>query len=329
MTQNPFQKASRSQVFLKDAITGPTGSGKTFSALRIAMGLVEGTGKRVAFLDTENDSASLYSDKFDFDVMPIAPPFLSEHFKSGVEAAVSAGYGAVIIDSASHFWKGILAFKDQLDSHGKGNSYTNWKQADGKFDPVIEAVLQSKIHVIFCMRSKMDYLQTEENGKKVIKKMGLAPIMRENLEYEFSTVFDIGMDHTAMASKDRTGLFPVDRVFQITEQTGRDIAAWLKTATPKVETIPVRDITPEQEKLGIIAKIRGAMLSAIPEGENPTDYEKALCALVVSKAKDDKTPRETLEGFENPALQWIWKQRASLASELNEHIKKAREAATA
>jgi len=109
-------------------------------------------------------------------------PFLKRFKGSYLHALIRTRYfiwlapvvGAVIIASASHFWKGILAFKDQLDSHGRGNSYTNWKQADGKFDPVIEAVLQSKIHVIFCMRSKMDYvLETDSKGKQVPKKVGL------------------------------------------------------------------------------------------------------------------------------------------------------------
>lgn len=315
---NPFQKASRSQVFLKDAITGPTGSGKTYSALRLAFGLVDGTGKRVAFLDTENDSASLYSDKFDFDVMPIAPPFPPEQFASGINAAVAAGYGAVIVDSASHFWKGILAFKDQLDSHGKGNSYTNWKQADGKFDPVIEAVLQSKIHVIFCMRSKMDYLQTEENGKKVIKKMGLAPIMRENLEYEFSTVFDIGMDHTAMASKDRTGLFPVDKVFQITEDTGRQIAAWLQTATPKPELTPapvVTEPTEAERKATGISKLREIITSNKGDLEM-WDAEKSFCLIMGAKLNDGIT-REDLSDFTYAQLVGpVWKARAEVCAEI-------------
>jgi hypothetical protein len=305
---NPFQKASRSQVYLKDAITGPTGSGKTFSALRLAFGLVDGTGKRVAFLDTENDSASLYSDKFDFDVMAIAPPFAPESFRDGINAAVAAGYGAVIIDSASHFWKGILAFKDQLDSHGKGNSYTNWKQADGKFDPVIEAVLQSKIHVIFCMRSKMDYLQTEENGKKVIKKMGLAPIMRDGLEYEFSTVFDIGMDHTAMASKDRTGLFPTDKVFQITEDTGRQIAQWLNTATAKPEPEPATNasalLSDDERKAANIAKLRKFIGDHCSEAERE-DYEAHFCQKAATLCEDPRD-RARLDDFTLDELRAIF-----------------------
>lgn len=310
---NPFRKAERSQVFLKLALTGPTGSGKTYSALRLAVGLVSDTGKRIAFLDTENDSASLYSDSFDFDVMPITPPFPPESFASGINAAVAADYGCVIIDSASHFWKGILAFKDQLDSHGKGNSYTNWKDADRKFDPVIEAVLQSKIHVIFCMRSKMDYvLETDSKGKQVPKKVGLAPIMRDGLEYEFSTVLDIGLDHSAVSSKDRTGLFPNDRYFQITEDTGKEIAAWLKTAKPKEEPKPA--ITDEQAKAGNVAKLRDILEKN--RGElTLADCEKCFCAIASQQLVENRG-QSNLEDFTLQELRALWPHRAAIAAEI-------------
>lgn len=229
-----FKKAQRSQVFIKLAVTGPTGSGKTYSSLRLANGLLEGTQKRIAFLDTENDSASLYSDRFDFDVLPIDRPFEHEKFIAGIEQAVVDDYGVVIIDSSSHFWEGILEYKSKLDSRG-GNSYTNWNDAGKKFDGIISAVLQSKIHLIACMRSKMDYI-LEDNGKGKLapKKVGLAPIMRDGIEYEFTTVFDVALDHQCQASKDRSGLF-TDKIFQITEATGASIASWLRSATPKAQ----------------------------------------------------------------------------------------------
>jgi len=313
---NPFQKASRSQVYLKLAITGVTGSGKTLSAILLALGLVD-PGKRIAVEDTENDSASLYADLTEaqcrsmkipeaeiasvmeasrlFDVMPIAPPYQAEHFASGIDAAVAAGYGAVIVDSASHFWKGILAYKDQIDSHGKGNSYTNWKQADQKFDPVIERVLQSKIHVIFCMRSKQDYAQTEENGRKVVKKLGLAPIMRENLEYEFTTVFDIGLDHSAVASKDRSGMFPVDRIFKISKATGLEFRDWLNTATPKPEPEPAKQLTDDERKAGNIAKLRKFIGDHCTESERE-DYETHFCQKAATLCEDPRD-RTKLEDF--------------------------------
>jgi hypothetical protein len=224
MSQPLFKKATREKVFLKLAITGPSGSGKTYSALRLARGLVGPTGK-IALIDTENRSASLYADRFDFDTLEIAPPFDNEKFVDGVTAAVEAKYGAIVIDSASHFWEGILDYKDKLDQRG-GNSYTNWKIAGEKFGGVIKAVLQSPTHVICCMRSKMDYVQEKDDrGKTQIKKVGLAPIMRDGIEYEFTTVFDVALNHQAAVSKDRSGLF-VDKIFQITEETGAQLEAW-------------------------------------------------------------------------------------------------------
>ena len=224
MSQPLFKKATREKVFLKLAITGPSGSGKTYSALRLARGLVGPSGK-IALIDTENRSASLYADRFDFDSLEIAPPFDNEKFVDGVSAAVEAKYGAIVIDSASHFWEGILDYKDKLDQRG-GNSYTNWKIAGEKFGGVIKAVLQSPTHVICCMRSKMDYVQEKDDrGKTQIKKVGLAPIMRDGIEYEFTTVFDVALNHQAAVSKDRSGLF-VDKIFQITEETGAQLEAW-------------------------------------------------------------------------------------------------------
>ena len=219
-----FRKATREKVFLKLAVTGPSGSGKTYSSLRLARGLVGPTGK-IALIDTENRSASLYADRFDFDTLDIAPPFDNEKFVDGVNAAVEAGYGAIVIDSASHFWEGILDYKDKLDQRG-GNSYTNWKIAGDKFGGIVKAVLQSPTHVICCMRSKMDYVQEKDDrGKTQIKKVGLAPIMRDGIEYEFTTVFDVALNHQAVVSKDRSGLF-VDKIFMITEETGAQLEAW-------------------------------------------------------------------------------------------------------
>ena len=256
-----FRKAQRSNVFIKLAITGPTGSGKTFSALRLATGLIDGSEKRLAFIDTENDSASLYSEQFDFDVLPVSRPFNDSKFIEGIEMAVSEGYGCVVIDSASHFWEGILEYKSKLDSRG-GNSYTNWNEAGKKFDAIISAVLQSKINLIACMRSKMDYiLEDNGKGKMAPKKVGLAPVMRDGIEYEFTTVFDVSLDHQAQASKDRSSLF-TDKIFQITEETGRSIRQWLSEAKelpppepepPKIESgdwngVTIKDVT--EKKFG-------------------------------------------------------------------------------
>lgn len=222
-----FKKAERKKAKLKLAITGPTGSGKTYSALRLAKGL----GGKVAVIDTENGSASLYSEKFDFDVLDMKPPFTTEKYISAIESAEKSGYETIVIDSLTHAWAGeggLLEQKNLLDSRPGSNHWTNWGPIDKKDLALKNAYLHSTCHIISTMRSKMEYTQAEENGKKKIQKVGLAPIQRDGLSYEFTTVFDIAMDHQAETSKDRTGVFD-GRIFKITEETGVEIATWLNS----------------------------------------------------------------------------------------------------
>ncbi|MCZ7637658.1 MAG: ATP-binding protein [Verrucomicrobia bacterium] len=232
MNTNLFQKAQRQRVKLKLAITGPAGSGKTTAALRLARGLTR--NGRIAVIDTENRSASLYADLFEFDVLDLEPPFEDRKFSEGITAAVAAGYDAVILDSGSHFWEAVLDYKDKLDKRG-GNSFSNWSEATRRFRGVLDAVLQSPIHVITCLRSKMDHVleKDEKSGRQVVKKVGMAPIMRDGVEYEFTVVLDLDMGHQAVSSKDRTRLFD-GRIFEITEATGQSLREWLDSgaATP-------------------------------------------------------------------------------------------------
>jgi hypothetical protein len=236
-----FKKATRKQAKIKLAVTGASGSGKTFSALRLAKGLAD--GKKVAVIDTENGSASLYSDRFDFDTLDLSPPFTHDKFIGAINAAEGAGYEVLVIDSASHIWEGILEYKSKLDGRG-GNSYTNWADAGNKFKGILDAVLQSKLHVICCLRSKMDHvIDKDSSGRTTIKKVGMAPIMRDGIEYEFTTVLDVDMSHQASASKDRTGMF-TDKIFQVTEDTGKMIAKWLSTASAPEPEAPKPAATP-------------------------------------------------------------------------------------
>lgn len=225
-----FKKAERKQIKLKIGITGPSGSGKTMSALRLTRGLVGPKGK-IAFGDTENGSASLYSDKFDFDVVEIKPPYTVDKFISVVDSALKAGYDALVLDSISHQWKGeggILNKKEQMDARG-GNSFTNWGKLTPEQEKFLASILHSNIHIISTLRSKQEYIvEQNDKGKQAPRKVGLAPIQREGMEYEFTTVFDIAMNHEAETSKDRTGLF-TDKVFQITEKTGEELAAWISS----------------------------------------------------------------------------------------------------
>ena len=227
-----FTRATKARVAPKIAIAGVSGSGKTYSALRFARGLV-GPNARVALIDTENGSASLYADKFEFYVCDVAPrtfdggrkAFWHADFRNAINDAINGGYDALIIDSASHIWEGVLDYKGELDKGG-GNSYTNWNKAGAQYKTIIDLVLQAPIPVVCCFRSKIAYvLEADENGKQIPRKRGLAPIARDGVEYEFTTVFDVDFAHNATASKDRTELF-VDSE-RITEATGERFRNWL------------------------------------------------------------------------------------------------------
>ena len=227
-----FAKATREKIALKLAVTGPSGSGKTMSALRLASGL----GKRIAVIDTENGSASLYADKVEFDVAVLSAPFTVKKYVEAINAAQAAKYDVIVIDSLSHEWAGeggLLDQKTAKEAAGK-NGFTAWGELGQQHEVLKNAILQAKLHIVVTMRSKQDYiLVAGANGKSTPQKVGMAPIQREGMEYEFTTVWDIDASHRATTSKDRTGLF-TDEVAQVTEEHGTRLIEWLSTAKPAV-----------------------------------------------------------------------------------------------
>lgn len=231
-----FQQAKREQAYLKLALTGPSGSGKTLSALLMASGM----GDRIAVVDTENGSASLYDTAKGvkpFVTATVSPPFTTEKYMELIRYAEREKFDVLVIDSLTHAWSGpggILEQKEMLDQRG-GNSYTNWAKMTPKHNAFMACILQSKINIIATMRSKQDYILQETNGKQVPKKVGMAPQQRDGMEYEFTIVLDIAMNHQATASKDRTGIFG-DSIFTITNETGEMINKWIQGGAPKVES---------------------------------------------------------------------------------------------
>ena len=202
--QFSFTKATKAKVKARVAIDGPSGAGKTYSALILATVLAD--GGKVAVIDTERGSASLYSDKFNFDVLEL-DTYSPAIYTQAITAAEKAGYSVIVIDSLSHAWEGeggALDLVDQKSTQIKGNSYAAWKDVTPLHRRMVDKMLQSPAHVIVTMRSKMDYVQeTDGNGKKVIRKVGMAPIQRAGMEYEFTLVADMDVDHHIAISKSR------------------------------------------------------------------------------------------------------------------------------
>ncbi len=220
-----FKKAERKQAKLRLALAGPSGSGKTYSALLLAMGL----GGRIAVIDTEHGSASLYADLVDFDAMELHAPYSPERYIDAITAAEQAGYETLIIDSYSHEWTGsggCLELNETV-AHQKfrGNTWAAWNETTPRHRKLTDKILTSSMHIICTMRSKTETVQGE--GKKILK-LGMKSEQRDGTDYEFTVVLDLTHDgHTATASKDRTKMF--DQPELISADTGRRLLAWLNS----------------------------------------------------------------------------------------------------
>lgn len=246
-----FQKAKREQLWVKVAMAGPSGSGKTYSGLRLARGLAEKCGSRIAAIDTENGRIRYYADEFDFDDMQFETPFTPEKYIEAIDSAVEAGYKVLVIDSMSHEWDYCLEVHNKMP----GNSYTNWAKITPRHDAFMEKILQAPIHVIATMRGKDEYVLEEKNGKQVPKKVGLGYKQRDGVEYNYTVTFNIAQDtHVADVTKDNTHLFE-GRYDMLTEKDGVALYNWANAGEPAKAKKPQPKPEPAVDVSDINAKI--------------------------------------------------------------------------
>lgn len=197
-----FEEATKEATFARIALTGPSGSGKTYSALMLAFGL----GAKVAVIDTERKSASKYVGRNGWRFQAInptsyAPLSLVEHLGK----AAGHGFDVLIIDSLSHYWEGSEGMLEQVDRRGGANKFTSgWKVVRPEERRMLDAILAYPGHVIVTLRSKQEYvLETNERGKQEPKRVGMKPIQRDGIEYEFDLVGDMDLSNVLTVSKSR------------------------------------------------------------------------------------------------------------------------------
>jgi hypothetical protein len=220
--------AQRKRAKIRLSIQGPSGSGKTFSSLLIAKGLV-GDWSKICVIDTENHSADLYSHLGAYNVLSLGKPFTPEAYAQAIELCETSGMKAVIIDSLSHEWEGEGGILD-IHSSMVGNSFTNWSKVTPRHNSLVQRMLQSDCHIIATLRTKQDYVLSEKNGKTVPEKVGLKSVTKDGMDYEFTTVFDLDINHNATCTKDRTTMFGQSPM-KLTEATGNAILNWCESAT--------------------------------------------------------------------------------------------------
>lgn len=216
-----IRKAHRTAAKIKMALQGVSGSGKTYSALLLAKGLL-GSLEKVCVIDTENSSSDLYSHLGAFSVIPIEPPYTPEKYIQAIQLAETEAMELIIIDSLSHSWEYLIDFHASL----AGNSFANWSKITPRHNALLFKILSSKTHIITCLRVKQDYVLSEKNGKMIPERVGLKPIQRDGIDYEFTIVFELDYKHHVSATKDRTGLFLGLPEFTISEITGKAVYDW-------------------------------------------------------------------------------------------------------
>jgi hypothetical protein len=259
-----IRKAQRKKAKLRLGLSGPSGSGKTLGALLLAYGLVKATHpnlsdadiwEKIGLIDTEEGSGEQYQGATpkghgvkigDYLYGRLSPPFSPERYIEAIHALERAGAEIIITDSLSHAWAGTGGVLDMKDHYAAkdGNSYTAWKNVTPEHNRLVDSILRSSSHVICTLRAKTEHVQEKDDkGKTVIRKVGMAPIQRDGMEYEFTVVLDVGMDHYCSSSKDRTGIFDGQFV-QLGPDVGESLYDWLENGVEAPE--PLRKETYEE-----------------------------------------------------------------------------------
>lgn len=222
-----LEKATRKKVKIKMAISAPTGFGKTYSSLLLAYGIT-GDWTKIAVIDSENESASLYSDLGEYYTIPMSPPYTVDKFCEAVKLCVDGGIELIIVDSTYHYWHGkggLLEYNQSL-----GGRYQDWAKTNPLYQKWLDTILQTPAHFICTSRKKQAYEMVKVDGKTTVEKKGMEDQIRDGFDYEMTIAFNIiSANHLTEAAKDRTRLFSNKPEFVITEETGKNILEWCES----------------------------------------------------------------------------------------------------
>lgn len=242
MTGFAFSPAKRENVSLLIGLAGGTGSGKTFSAMRLAKGLAG--GKPFAVIDTEAGRAKHYADDFRFDHGDLTAPFTPGRYADAIAAADSAGYPVILVDSFSHEHAGDGGLLDMHESEyqrlgGRDSvKMTAWIKPKTEHKKMVSRLLQVRAHLVLCFRAeeKLDIVKNPQTGKtEIVPKRSLTgldgwvPISEKNLPYELTVSFLLVADRPGVPRPIKLPerlrpFFPLDQ--PIGEETGVALGEW-------------------------------------------------------------------------------------------------------
>ncbi len=253
MSNFTFRPAVRENVGLLIGLIGASGSGKTYTAMRLASGIC--AGKPFAVIDTEASRAKHYADAFKFDHGDLTPPFRPSAYADAIMAADKAGYPVIVVDSCSHEWAGdggILDWQEEELQRMAGDDYAkrervkmaSWIKPKMGHKHMIQKLLQVRAHLILCFRAeeKIEMIKGPDGKMQIVPKKsaigldGWMPVCEKNMPYELTTSFLLmasrpGIPHPIKLQEQHRPLFPLDK--PITEESGRLIAQWAAGGQPK------------------------------------------------------------------------------------------------
>lgn len=300
-----IQKATRKRAKARIGISGPSGSGKTLSSLLIAFGLCDGKeNPKIGVIDTEQHSAELYAPEFEqhggYYVITLEPPFEVQNYLDAISEFEKARFDVIIIDSLSHAWAGTGGL---LDVHGNlvdrgSNPFTAWREVTPLHNKLVEKMLQSPCHIIATLRAKEEYVIQDIDGKKQVVKVGMSPIQRDGMQYEFTIFFELAWNHTCKASKDRTGLFD-QKVFIPTIETGKIIKEFLESG---VEAPPAPRTYQDVEKIlaavDTLEELKVVWENLIPVMKKLPQKDQKKCIELKERIKEQIHSRKEEEQLE-------------------------------
>lgn len=265
-----IQRAERRKVKIRIGLSGPAGSGKTYTALMLAKGLIGADMSRVCIINTEGDRAHLYAHLGDYSVIKLNAPYSPERYIEAIAAAEKAGFACIIIDSLSHEWSAAGGVMDQVDKIKEANPKKNaWLELTPRHRRLVDKVVTADAHLICTFRVKTDY--NFDTGKPV--KTGLKDDQRDGWDYEMTVYGRLSITHLLDVEKDNTGLFPKDTgLFMPGEDTGRAILEWCEAG---VEDPPhVKELKALANHPNMPADGRNKLLGELPGLTAETAVEK-------------------------------------------------------
>ena len=201
-------KQKKEQICVKVLVSGPSGSGKSYSALRLATGIAGrvGEGTKIGYIGTEGMRDKLYANEFDYDLISLEE-YSPDYYIAAIDAFLDAGYKVIIIDSMTHLWNWV---QDQVQLQTKGdNTFQAWGKYKKENKKIIEKILLAPAHIIVTARGKDEYvLEANSRGKMAPRKVGVGAQQDKDIEYEYMVTWMIDQDtHLAEAVKDNTHIF--------------------------------------------------------------------------------------------------------------------------